>query len=228
MSQNTNRLNLQTENNGLIQLVLEEANYSADELTTTLNTILGLYGFTVTYSYLTNKLSFTANQTYTFLATSTILYQIGFSPGDHSSSGPQNTLISDKVVDLSGTKFVYIYTQFHTRNLVNGRRSTLLCKIPAGADSNAMILYYDTNSMSNYLGSQSISKIYFRMEDDTGQIIDLEGKNWSITLQIDIYTTVNAPTVGQGNPLMDPSVPPTFIEPKEGKEEEQWQYLEGN
>src|SRR5690606_32022544 len=103
---------------------------------------------------------------------STILDRIGFLAQDHVGT----VITSDYVVDLSGTKFIYVISNLLTNNLVTRERVGCLVKIPAIADTNAVILYSDSSSMPNVIDDLALSQRYFILLDDDGTILDLEGR----------------------------------------------------
>ena len=173
INQDTNTLIV----NGM-SYVLDEGNYSVDDLQQTFQQMLSGDDITVTYSYVRNKFTFASNTVFTIAGESTILDRIGFNAVDHTGT----VVTSDYAVDLSGTKFIYIYTNLATSNLVNGVRNGCLVKISAIADMNSMIMYSDSNAMPNYISDQTISQIFFKLVDDDDHLIDFEGRSWSITL----------------------------------------------
>ena len=180
INQDTNTLIV----NGM-SYVLDEGNYSVDDLQQTFQQMLSGDDITVTYSYVRNKFTFASNTVFTIAGESTILDRIGFNAVDHTGT----VVTSDYAVDLSGTKFIYIYTNLATSNLVNGVRNGCLVKISAIADMNSMIMYSDSNAMPNYISDQTISQIFFKLVDDDDHLIDFEGRSWSITLQVE-YTPI--------------------------------------
>lgn len=173
-------------------IVLDEGNYSVDDLQAIFSQTLSMYNITVSYSYVRNKFTFSCSTEFTISGESSILDRIGFISEDHTGT----ILTSDYAVDLSGTKFIYIYTNLQTKNFVNGVRNGCLVKISAVADMNSMILYSDSNAMPNYVDDIAISQLYFKLVDDDDNQIDLEGRKWSITLQVE-YTPI--PRAVHGN-----------------------------
>lgn len=151
----------------------------------------------VTYNSTTNKFTLTHTTTpFTIDTTSAanIAYVIGFEePG-----GASTTKTSDSVVDISGPKHLVlkssILTQFVAEKNVTasglsaiyttntGVSDNVLHTIPINAMPSGVNL--DISIQSNFIRMNTLMKfqnnIDFRLEDDEGNLLDLNGKEWSI------------------------------------------------
>jgi len=177
-------------------------NYTTSTITTALKTALeSIMGATatVTYNSTTNKFTLAHSGTSFFVdttASNNIAYAIGF----ESNQSASTSLTSDAVVDLSGPKHLVlkstILTQYaaeknttsatlaaiYVNNL--GVSDNILHTIPINAQPSGIILDVPLRTSSIRL-NRIISfqnNIDFLLEDDEGNEIELNGKEWSIKL----------------------------------------------
>lgn len=195
------------ENNNVLYLnasssTIAAGNYTISTLTAALTTAMdAIFGATstVTYNSTTNKFTLTHSSTSFTVDTSSannIAYIIGFEESGASST----TQISDSVVDISGPKHLVlkssILTQFTAEKNVTasglssiytsntGVSDNILHTMPINAMPSGINL--DVSMQSNFIRMNTLMKfqnnIDFRIEDDEGNLLDLNGKEWSIKL----------------------------------------------
>ena len=166
-------------------------NYTVTTLVSTLNSSLASYNFTVTYLPITNKLSFTNPNNFTFDGSSTILSILGFYTTGSLvpvNSSPYN-LTSNAVVNLQTQQCINICTNFGTSNInsIDGQQSSILASIPINAPPYSTI-NYSNDSLSNKVNlySNIFSSINIKLLDQDNNLLDLNYQNYSLTLQFDI------------------------------------------
>ena len=72
--------------------------------------------------------------------------------------------------------------------------SNTLCSIPVDTAFNGVIFYHPNVDTRTLIDDTEINFINMRLEDTDGKIIDLQGVDWSITLEIDL---IYKPTIDQ-------------------------------
>lgn len=153
-------------------------NYTAKQLVEQLN----LTGISVSYDSKTNKMTFSANSSFTIESSTTIWELIGFSEGVKTSSN--NIIISDLVCDTSGPNAVYLHSNLDNTNFnSSGTSSSILSKFPQNTAANG-ILNYSNKQESNYtiLKTRDLNILTFELRDERGNSINLNGINWECQL----------------------------------------------
>jgi len=157
-------------------------------------------GFSVNYVFSSNSFIFTATQPYTIVFPSTVSpnnngigYHLGFTKTSYSSSGVTNRLVSDSSVDMDSDR--YINLQINDWNLVESQGNNLtyfpvFAKIQLATGSkNSYILMnnYSDSSTKIYHFQQpvNIQKLQILLLDSYGNILDMRGGNFSITLELE-------------------------------------------
>ena len=172
-----------------LTLTIPEGNYNINTLKTYLLTNLG--NFSVTYNSTNNKFTFTHNTSnFIFLATSTCLTLLGFLSQDNTSSSL--SLVSNRAVNLSPVRCICISTNLKTFNInktaVNNQ--SIICSIPITTPPYSIITYQNPNGFRVNTYTNIISNLAIQLKDQTGQLLDLNGANWSLSLQFDIVDFV--------------------------------------
>jgi hypothetical protein len=172
-------------------------NWSASALATQLTTLLTNQGITVTYSSVTNRFTFgSISGEFEINASSTCLRQLGFSSGTHSSE--ELSLTSDQVVNLSGTSAIYITSNLVTQNYLDGVQSSVLVKVPVLSDMGTVLVYQNPSLVASRLTNRYINTITLTLLDDQGDLLDLNGLDWSISLQVNyMYIPLYKPPCAQ-------------------------------
>ena len=191
ISSNKNTLDY-TENSINYSYSLDLGNTDAitlkSDLTTNLNNI------TCSYSSKTNKYSFTSSNSFSFNSSSTCFEFLGFSTGTHTAvlDGGLYKLISDNVVNLAGTKSIYVASNLHNNSGLDtrtGSLSNVLSKIPVNTSSNGILKYTNKSNYKINISDKHINYIHIMLEDDKREIIDFNGIDYSLTLQLDFIKT---------------------------------------
>ena len=63
---------------------------------------------------------------------------------------------------------------------------SILCSIPVNKPAYSLIEYNNTNHFRTNLFINLINVIKIKLMDETGELIDLNGNNYCMTLQIDV------------------------------------------
>ena len=167
------------------QYNLEIGNPNISELITELNS--NLTNLTATYNSKNNKITFSSSFSFSLNSASTCFKFIGFTANTtHNSIA--NSLTSDSVCNLSGTKSIYVMIpNLHNVNIDNrtGSSSSCLVKIPATTTSNGILKYTNKSQHKVMITDKTINYIQIILQDDDENIIDLNNQDYSMTFQVD-------------------------------------------
>jgi hypothetical protein len=170
--------------NGIVDVFISTGNYNINTLLTALITSLPTFG--ITYDKIKNKLTFTNTIDFTFTLNSTCFEIIGLSSIVQSSS--YCSLTSDYVCNLSTVRHICIATNFYTSNINKAlpNERNILCHVPINVGPNEVITWTNQGNYRCNLSTNILSNIVIKILDHQGNVIDLNGGNWSMTLQVDI------------------------------------------
>jgi len=172
-------------------LIIEQGNYNAIQLASYLTTNIA-NNTTVTYNSITNKFKFTnVINTFTIYnnVTTTCLHILGLagsslSSFSASSMGPLSSMSS---INLQTKHCVCVQSNFISGNINNSAKNagTILCSIPVNGQPYSMLSYAPNKLIRTNIYNNSINLINLRLVDQMGNLVDLNGLDWTITLQID-------------------------------------------
>ena len=169
-----------------VTITIPVGNYSITTLMTTLKSLL-TSSFTLSYNNTSNKLTFT-HSTYNFIlsSTSTCLSILGFS-GSSLKSTSLN-LTSDSCVNMITIKNIQIQSNFVTYNISKSlvNNFSILCCIPINHVPFSMITYNNYNKFRTNLFVNHICHVRIKLTDEFGNLLDLNGCHYSLTLQLDV------------------------------------------
>jgi hypothetical protein len=148
--------------------------------------------FTITYDSTYN--AFTFSHTYydfTISSNSTCLSLIGFFKVDTTSTS--KTLVSTRAVNLCSIRCICLSTNLKTSNISknNTNNFSILCSIPIDVSPLSVISYKNFNNFKVNTFSNCMSMLSVKLNDQLGNLLDLNGANWSITIQFDIVDFVD-------------------------------------
>lgn len=175
--------------NGGSDIVLEipQGNYSTTSLKNYLST--AMTGFTITYSSLNNTFTFThPTYNFQFKESSTCMEILGFDEHDNYTS-TSKTLTSINSINLFTIRNIYITSNNLSLNNINNSTPNLcniLASIPLTSGANSVITYSNSNNVKTMVNDvKSFTMLQIALTDQDGDILDLNGCHWSMTLQID-------------------------------------------
>ncbi len=179
-----NNILMYSTHTGTYSIFIPTGNYNIASLLTTLQTLLTT--FTISYDKIKNKLTFRNSIDFTFLMVSTCFELIGLSMINQSSSSL--TLTSDFVCNISSVRHLCIATNFTTNNINKAlpNERNILAHVPVSVAPNEVISYLNYGNYKCNLFSNIMDHIVIKILDHKGNLINLNGAEWSMTLQIDI------------------------------------------
>lgn len=175
-------------------ITLTRGNYNYTTLKSAMDTSFSNNGHNITMSFnkINGIITFTStSQDFTFLSKSngsTILDILGFnaSVSYTSSSFILNAPYPLNLIGIQRLKINsnYLATSFYNSNNLN--LSNTIASIPVNAPSFSLIQYQNTNEYS-LLKASNISTIDIQIYDQDDNLINFNGIDWTITIQLNIY-----------------------------------------
>lgn len=186
--------NVDSTNNVLIYYVngvytylnITQGNYNSNQLASFLQT--NMSGFTVSYSIITNKITFTnSSLNFYFSNNSTCLELLGFPSIELYQTSILLSLSSYSQVNLLSKSCIYIQSNLQTGNINNQGKAegNILCSVPINCAPYSLISYVNYSGFRTNLFSNHLSYINIKIVDESNALINLNGY-WSMTLQLDI------------------------------------------
>ena len=179
-------------NNISYSLIITQGNHNINSMKLFLTS--NLIGFTIGYDFTTNKFTFTNTNNYgfSFLDTSSCLALLGFFPTQTIVSNG-NSLTSTRTVNLNPIRCICVGTNLNTSNIsVNSKnKNNVICSIPITTQPNSIINYFNSNNFKINTYANFINCIQIKLMDQDGNLLDLNGANWSMTIQFDIVDFVD-------------------------------------
>jgi hypothetical protein len=168
-------------------VTIPEGNYNINQLITTLKSLM-LLNFNITYNNINNKITFTYTSSFYISSSSTISEIIGFVKETDHYSDVNFTLTSVNNINMHPIKCINIVSNLMTFNINKSfvNNNSILCCIPINSQPYSLIEYHNTNNFRVNLFVNTISTIRIKLIDDNGNLLNLNGLNFSITIQLDI------------------------------------------
>jgi len=167
-------------------------NYNVNSFITEWSNSVGL-GWTLSYSNVTNKITFAYTQDFAFSDDVNSLFGIiGFKKG-LSYTSTNKSLICPYVVNFSGIARLNIKSNCFTLNNVDSYNKTInrtIAVIPVSSVTNGVSYYNNFTNYKNIFKNHEISTINIEIYDDFKNLIDFNNIDWSMTLQIDVISEV--------------------------------------
>jgi hypothetical protein len=187
----TNNLLSYSMNSIIYEVNITLGNYNVNTLKTFLNN--NMPGFTITYNSITNKYTFTNNLAinFTILSISSCYYLIGFS--QENTTSDNEVLTSTRVINLAPVRLINVLSNLPTNNInkISANNKSVICSIPVMSQPFSIIHYVNSSGFKINSFTNTISTLQIKLTDQLGTLLDLNGSNWSMTLQIDIVDFVD-------------------------------------
>lgn len=170
-----------------INIIIPQGNYNVTTLRTYLLSVMT--GFTITYSSLNNSYTFThSTYDFSFKKTSTCMEILGFNENVTYSS-ISKSMTSINCINLFTIRNVYIQSNNLMLNNLNNatpNNCTILCSIPLTTGQFSVVTYSNVNNVRSKIDNiRNFTQLNINLTDQDGDILDLNGCHFSITLQID-------------------------------------------
>ena len=168
---------------------IPQGNYNVLTLISALKILLGS-NFNITYNSLDNSYTFTNSlYEFQFLSSSLCFEILGLKSGS-SYSSVSKSLKSNISINLFTIRNIYISSNNFILNNVNSstpNNSSILCSIPITTSQGSIISYSNIYNVSNELHhTNNLNLLHIKLTDQDGDVLDLNGCHFSLTLQLDI------------------------------------------
>jgi hypothetical protein len=219
-------------------LFISHGNYNAYSFATALQTAFSELGytFTISTSKITGKISFTSTTDFIFYESP--MYNIlGFIVGSTNTS-TSFVLTGTYPLNLLGIKNIKIVSNALIVNNFDSKSygsNTCICNIPVNVPSYSMLDFVNMTSMFPVLNVKTLSIIDIRIYDENNNLINFNGVDWSIVLQMNIHrrkmttsltfdSLVNAPIYSEPPLTEEPPQPSQIEDPSQQSQEEAQNY----
>lgn len=201
---------------------IPSGNYTITQLTTYINALSAFTSnnITMSYSTITNSVTFTASLTTTQIQVNAPTYNLNQVLGFYefeTSSSISGVLVAPCGVDLSGTRSVYFdLTNIQLENQdsqSNGGYGTILQRIPIN-QKKGTILNYVGSSFAATIAERNITSFNIVLRDDSRTAIDFDRNTyWAATLRVDFVTQKKTPIQVTLKDILSPSLDGTVMAP---------------
>lgn len=169
-------------------ITIPQGNYNTTTLRNYLISVMS--GFNITYSSLNNTYTFThSSSDFSFKSSSTCMEILGFEENfQHDSTS--KVLTSTCSINLFTIRNIYIQSSNLMLSNINNatpNNCSILCSIPLTSGQFSVVNYFNTNNVKSRIDSvRNFTSLQVSLTDQDGDILDLNGCHFSLTLQIDI------------------------------------------
>lgn len=200
INSNNNRLDWTYDNNTIYTAYLTLGNYNINNFipmlknamiyTTVNNNVVTTHDdFTITYNTITNKLAFQQinSLNFTFLKSSSCFGLIGFNLNNNISS-EGGYLQSRTCVNLNSIQCVHVEMNINTNNVssCDWNNRNIVASIPVDVPPYGVLVHKNGDFFVNTF-KNIITELQVTLLDQNGKKLYLNGGQWSMTLQLDIY-----------------------------------------
>jgi hypothetical protein len=160
-------------------------NYTITQIIDLLKSAMGA-NYNITYSTTTSKLLFTHTTSNFTIYANTFNHAIGFSKTTNTTS-QGNILYARDVCNLNQIRALNIECNFPTGNInvAQSNNLNILATIPVYVAPFSIINYQNPNGFKTNLYINKLDQIQIRIIDNDGRLIDLNGINYQMLLQLD-------------------------------------------
>ena len=186
---NNNVLQYSFDGINLITLTIPIGNYNVNSLLSALKTNISS-AFTITYDNIKNKFTFThTTNDFMFMSSSTCLQILGFN-NNITMLSTSLSLTSVNCVNVYNIRSIQVNSNLITYNInkVQKNNFCILCSVPITCTPFSLIEYINRTNFKTNLFLNKISNIKIKLTDDNGNLIDLNGCHYSLTLQLDVVS----------------------------------------
>lgn len=173
---------------------LPAGNYSAQSLATFLQTTLSAEtsaAISVTYSVTTNKFIVSVvnpnNFQFEFEDPIPYNYSLQKALGFPNLTTVTDNYISPNCANLNASDNLYIYSQalsFYTPSIFQTQRDQIIQLVPILVNPFNFIFYENQQQVNFQTDFQTISTFDIKLVDDYGQVVDLNGLDWTFEIQL--------------------------------------------
>jgi hypothetical protein len=185
VNDSNNLLSYNLKDQSINNVTFVNGNYNITEVVDYLKSIM--IGFDISYNNITNKLTFKHTVDFYFLNDTTCFKLLGFD-NNKSYQSTSLTLTSVNCVNIIAIKRINVSSNFITYNINKSAANnySILCSIPVNKPPYSLIEYTNNNNFRTDLFINYIHVIKIKLTDERENLIDLNGNNYCMTIQLDV------------------------------------------
>ena len=170
---------------------IQPGNYNITQLNDVLNIAMGA-SYTITYSSITSKILITHSSSNFTIYAGSFNHIIGFSKTTNTTSAG-NLLYGRDCVNLNQIRAINVEVNFPTYNInvAQAYNQNIMATIPVYVAPFSIITYENPNNFRTNLYVNKLDQIQIRLLDNESRLIDLNGSNYQMTLQLDCVRFVD-------------------------------------
>jgi hypothetical protein len=164
---------------------VQPGNYNITQLIDIIQAAVG-GDYTVTYSSITSKILITHATSNFIIYAATFNHIIGFSKTSNTTSSSQ-ILYGRDCVNLNQIRAINVEVNFPTYNVnvAQPYNQNILATIPVYVAPFSIITYTNNNNFRTNLYVNKLDQIQIRLLDNEARLIDMNGVQYQMTLQLD-------------------------------------------
>jgi hypothetical protein len=164
---------------------VEPGNYNITQFIDVIKNAMGA-SYTITYSSITSKILITHSTSNFIIYAATINHVLGFSKTTNTTSAA-NLLYGRDCVNLNQIRAINVEINFPTYNVnvAAPNENNILATIPVYVAPFSVITYQNPNNFRTNLYVNKLDQIQIQLLSNDGNLIDLNGINYQMTLQLD-------------------------------------------
>lgn len=164
---------------------VEPGNYNITQFIGVIQAAMGA-SYTISYSSITSKILITHSTSNFIIYAATINHVLGFSKTTNTTSAA-NLLYGRDCVNLNQIRAINVEINFPTYNVnvATPYENSILATIPVYVAPFSIITYQNANNFRTNLYVNKLDQIQIRLLSNDGNLIDLNGINYQMTLQLD-------------------------------------------
>ena len=186
INNSNNNLYYSFDGSTMSNLTIPIGNYNVNDLVKYFKS--NMTGFAISYNQTSNKLTFTHYvNNFMFMSNSTCLSILGFNDNTTVIS-TSLSLTSINCVNVYNIKTIQVNSNLITYNINKVQRNNycILCSIPVSSQPFSLIEYINRTNFRTNLFLNRLQKLKIKLTDDNGNLIDLNGCHYTMTLQLDV------------------------------------------
>jgi hypothetical protein len=174
-----------------ISLIVNTGNYTAYTLQQNINQLLSENSITAQLSFSTSSGKYTLTSSNPITINQSSLYKIvGLENGNYIGifNGSNYVIQFINPVNTGGIRNIYIKTNILTENTFTyNNNSGIIKSIPVNVPPFGIIMYNNNENIESLIKNKSLDYLDIELLDDNANLINFNGLDWSICLEIKVY-----------------------------------------
>ena len=170
-------------------IFIERGNYNVSSFMQNINSKLPV-NMILTFNSLSGKFTLTYNQPFSINETTTMYKILGLEKQKYNSVA--NVIYFPYPANFLGTKNLYIKSNFmlSNYNLQTNDFATIAC-IPVSVEPFSIVMFNNFSNSSHLIKNRNLDNIEIQIYDDDNNLVNFNNVEWSITLEITSYVTMD-------------------------------------